>query len=85
METENKKPKTPFAFPLNFRGYNENGRLCEKQEFGMTLRDYFAAKAMQGLMSDTSSLEGELGKVFYVEIAKASYLIADAMIKQRDI
>ena len=47
---------------------------------GMTLRDYFAAKAMQGFaaMSDVdgfSSVE---------EMAKMSYKWADAMLKARE-
>ena len=41
---------------------------------GMTLRDYFAAKAMQGL------LDAAMGES---EIAKAAYAMADAMLKAR--
>lgn len=42
---------------------------------GMTLRDYFAAKAMQGILAGNST------KVH--EIAQASYTVADAMLKER--
>lgn len=42
---------------------------------GMTLRDYFAAKAMQGILAGNST------KVH--EIAQASYIVADAMLKER--
>jgi hypothetical protein len=48
----------------------------------MTLRDYFAAKAMQGLFaSDTSdwNQEGEWG-----ERARTAYEMADAMMKARE-
>ena len=45
---------------------------------GMSLRDYFAAKAMQGLLSMDlkPDVENE-------ELAEAAYAIADAMIKER--
>ena len=45
---------------------------------GMTLRDYFAAQAMQGLLSDgVGSLSDE-------ELADWAYKLADAMMKARD-
>ena len=44
---------------------------------GMTLRDYFAAKALQGLLSDSNVRASE--EVF----ATKSYAIADAMLKAR--
>ena len=44
---------------------------------GMTLRDYFAAKAMQGLLSGTTTNDG-------LVIVKDSYKIADAMLKARE-
>ncbi|EOL9041309.1 hypothetical protein [Cronobacter turicensis] len=53
---------------------------------GMTLRDYFAAKAMQafiaGAMSDGTPLRTMDGddKV----AAKAAYIIADAMLTERE-
>ena len=58
----------PLAFPFNsqFR-YSE----------GMTLRDYFAAKAMQAIISvhDNTTLEFVSGK---------AYQYADAMLKARE-
>jgi len=44
---------------------------------GMTLRDYFAAKAMQGLLSDPA-----LKRPWSV-FAKDAYDMADAMLKAR--
>jgi hypothetical protein len=44
---------------------------------GMTLRDYFAAKAIQGLISEPS-IQGTIE-----EFAHRAYAIADAMIKAR--
>ena len=42
---------------------------------GMTLRDYFAAKAMEGLMSVATSPS---------ELASMAYVAADAMLKARE-
>lgn len=47
---------------------------------GMTLRDYFAAKAMQGFVS---ILNSEGGEPFYGVIAIESYRMADAMMEAR--
>lgn len=53
---------------------------------GMTLRDYFAAKAMQGWLSTYPSNKscGELSINNIDVIARFSYSIADAMIKARE-
>jgi len=45
---------------------------------GMTLRDYFAAKAMQGMVTD-KSWQGQTCKT----VANISYEMADAMLKAR--
>jgi hypothetical protein len=45
----------------------------------MTLRDYFAAQAMQGLL--TAEIVGEYSNEHVAEI---SYRIADAMLKARE-
>lgn len=60
------------AFPNE--GFNGWG----KPEEGMTLRDYFAAKAMQGLLHDASHGDGQ-----WEFEAKAAYKIADAMLEAR--
>jgi hypothetical protein len=46
---------------------------------GMTLRDYFAAKAMQGVLSRPTA-----GLLHAEDIAPAAYMMADAMLKARD-
>lgn len=47
---------------------------------GMTLRDYFAAKAMQGMLSAcTGWSESDQER-----LAKCSYKMADEMMKARD-
>ena len=47
---------------------------------GMTLRDYFAAKAMQGLLSDPDWRQD----MDFEETAWAAYEQADAMLKARE-
>jgi hypothetical protein len=44
---------------------------------GMTLRDYFAAQAMQGMIVDVVQPQ-------YDYIAETAYSIADAMMKARE-
>ena len=57
--------------------------LAQKTEGGMTLRDYFAAKAMQGDMSTYSEdLIYEQSEWFEAR-AKQWYAVADAMLKAR--
>ena len=72
------------AFPNNERYTTEN--------HGMELRDYFAAKAMQGYISYMSPNPNGTGVICEdmevttntEAIAKSAYLFADAMIKQRE-
>jgi hypothetical protein len=47
---------------------------------GMTLRDYFAAAALQGLLA-SSSVGDALAEPDY---AKAAYIQADAMLAERE-
>ena len=56
------------AFPVDVPGH--------KIEIGMTLRDYFAAKAMQALMHEENEMS-------YKYISKFSYAVADAMLRAR--
>jgi hypothetical protein len=48
---------------------------------GMTLRDYFAAKAMQGLIEATVGPETVWTPD---ELAESAYVMADAMLSQRE-
>jgi hypothetical protein len=47
---------------------------------GMTLRDYFAARAMQGIIGTQPYPDG----IVTVGIAGDAYAIADAMLKARE-
>ncbi|HBD0129836.1 TPA: hypothetical protein KFU04_001056 [Escherichia coli] len=52
---------------------------------GMTLRDFFAAKAMQSALL-TSKPENPLGRmdIFAQSVAEISYEMADAMLRARE-
>ena len=58
----------------------DNGH-SENQD-GMDLRDYFAAKAMQGLFASSTVADEDW---FYKDIASVSYLMANAMMKAREL
>jgi hypothetical protein len=63
------KHETPPAFPSVFGPDGVHGN-------GMTLRDYFAAKALCGLLSDSKATQSEM-------YARDSYKLADAMLAER--
>ena len=66
--SENKNEKTPTdggaAFPL----------FAATGHSGMTLRDYFAGKAMQALAQGN----------YFDATARQAYMIADAMLRERE-
>ena len=57
----------------------ETGYHVDVNHGGMDLRDYFAAKAMQGILESTQDEQW-----FFDITAKMSYEMADAMMKARD-
>ena len=67
------------AFPVSFKWGKEL-----RQYNGMTLRDYFAAKAMQGLMHNYHPCDFLEHKGWIEDISMASYQLADAMLKARE-
>ena len=69
----------PAAFPSS----NEVkvGNCISSGHRGMTLLDYFAAKAMQSFLDEVGSGSDQR---FYKDIAIASYEVADAMLKARE-
>jgi len=50
-----------------------------KYHTGMTLRDYFAAKAMQGMLSENSGIRYPTD-----ELVDFAYKVADAMMEARE-
>jgi hypothetical protein len=65
----------PPAFPL----HNHGAQTLGLHVTGMTLRDYFAAKAMQAFLSADWRVDMGIDDTVY-----AAYKAADAMLKARD-
>ena len=72
--------KNPPAFPIHPDVLLD----IDSQWCGMTLRDYFAAKAMQGLMHNYHPCEFLERKSYLEDISMASYQMANAMLKARE-
>jgi hypothetical protein len=60
------------AFPIK-------GPVMTSDVQGMTLRDYFAAKALQRFIGTEKE-----GGMLYDQVAEVAYLYADAMLKARN-
>lgn len=65
-----------WAFPFTF----SDGENCG----GMLLRDYFAARALQGLLASGLRPHDEPNESGELYIARMAYKFADALIKARD-
>jgi hypothetical protein len=74
---KDKKPENPNAFPLGLTDDHNSAH------DGMTLRDYFAAKAMQA--SDLEQYANTFGINWAEKVSEDSFKLADAMLKQREI
>jgi hypothetical protein len=53
-----------------------NEPLTHPYQDGMDLRDYFAAKALQGLLATNDNA--------VIDIVESAYIYADAMMKERE-
>lgn len=71
---DERRESGPHAFPTAFNGEHE----------GMTLRDWFAGQALNALAEGAGSaaVEGRVHDVLPL-IAKISYAVADAMLRER--
>jgi hypothetical protein len=77
----------PQAFPRPHSVDDVDGDLSYPAHAGMTLRDYFAAKAMQTIL--TSQYEdgiyvGDSDNDSEHVCANSAYMMADAMLKARE-
>lgn len=77
MDCDMNTPDNPPAFPHFIPG---DERYATIRESGMTLRDYFAAKAMQGYCTCPSTVDSWS----VLTTAEQAYQIADAMLKERE-
>ena len=73
------------AFPNAEIRHSESGHsFYQGADEGMTLRDYFAAKALQGQLACQSPDTGEYYEQHYPELAGTCYKLADAMLAGRE-
>lgn len=80
MKKETGGPAFPQVVYNMKGGYDTTG--------GMSLRDYLAAKAMQGWVAASPKIMGEPldGTVEMAEVVSlAAYVLADAMLKEREL
>lgn len=78
MGIKNNEKEGGSAFPK--AGHHQNGN---GQVEGMSLRDYFAAKAMQGLATTFINMSLEQIETSIPIAASVSYALADAMLAER--
>jgi len=67
------------AFPRNILDHGHG--VTTTHESGMTLRDYFAAKAMQGILAHAYTRHIRVEDLYACD----AYVIADAMLKTREL
>lgn len=79
------------AFPTQSWDYDGGGQVLTYQEPGMSLRDWFAGLALQGLLANSGGpvqRHNERGWDFVncelKEVAYTAYAVADAMLKARE-
>lgn len=69
--------RNPSAFPHDEQAFNADfGRIDREPSTGMSLRDYFAAKALQGSLARQDY-------IYESDAAEAAYKYADAMLAER--
>jgi hypothetical protein len=72
--------KNPPAFPQQFQGTSEPSLS------GLTMRDYFAAKAMQVILQshyEDGVYVNDIDNDSEIDCAESAYIMADAMMKAR--
>lgn len=72
-------PAFPLYCPITQEHVSHTGYTNHDFTMGMTLRDYFAAKALQAI------LNAGISSAQYEDDAEQAYVIADAMIKARNV
>ena len=78
-------PAFPTTATATTHGFYQDGQPCMTHygsRSGITVRDYFAAAALQGIISDasvpaSSKKDGEL-------VSQSAYAFADALLKARE-
>lgn len=84
------KPENPPAFPMPAAEHSQGGHF---EQYGMSLRDWFAGMALQGSHAviveahkankDGAKLYTAIHRGFNSTVAKCAYELADAMLAER--
>lgn len=84
------KPENPPAFPNVYEASKQVGVGFITKDYtggGMTLRDYFAARALQGFIAHGkkpyAQTDEDKEKTVAQYLSEQSYYLADAMLKAR--
>ena len=78
--------ENPTAFPFTEKVTTQSGLSSYDEDVhhpGMTLRDYFAAKAMHAMYSNMAILKHADKNDPHGDIAMDAYVVADFMLKAR--
>lgn len=85
------EPDNPKVFPDPMRGAESSiiNQFPHKLHEGIDLRDYFAAKAMQSLLSNQGNIEyipdaDKARNKLLNSLSKDAFDVADAMLKERE-
>lgn len=71
------------AFPRSIVHVLTDGQVMGYEAEGMSLRDYFAAAALQGLTANPGAHKTGGGTLTADDMASGSYELADAMLRAR--
>ena len=86
MSNDNGGPAFPIKVEWTQDSIGFEGEECKRNTTsyysGMTLRDYFAAKAMHGFITNFDTRRSDIIDV--PELARSAYYVADAMIAERN-
>ena len=87
---EQQKSSNPPAFPLQYKEYNSIDLLVNRQEFGMTLKDYLVAISIQGILSAqtamrSNGMQNNHSHNQIESLCEEAYQIADEILKQREL
>lgn len=66
------------AFPIS----SSHGEGIREPHYGITMLDFFAAKAMQGYLASMNP--GPINKGYEEDIAETSYRVSAAMLRARE-
>ena len=81
MSADNGGPAFPVSTAHSFQGHQDGPNTWQFP--GMTLRDYFAAKAMESALDGASAGDESLLPELMRVVARRAYMAADAMLEER--